>query len=219
MEVKLSPSILGANFLKLEDTILKLKEQGIKELHIDIMDGHFVPNIAFGIDQIKMIKQIACDIELDVHLMVTNPEIFIDALVEAGANTITIHQESSPHIYNLMYIIKSFGIKVGVALNPATPINTLKHISHMVNKILIMTVEPGFGGQSFIEPMMEKIHEVSNFIKRENIECELQVDGGINLDNIGKVVENGATNIVVGSAIFREENIDSTIKKFREAIL
>lgn len=113
MEVKLSPSILGANFLKLEDTIVKLKEQGIKELHIDIMDGHFVPNIAFGIDQIKMIKQIACDIELDVHLMVTNPEIFIDALVEAGANTITIHQESSPHIYNLMYIIKSFGIKVG----------------------------------------------------------------------------------------------------------
>ncbi|NSB17135.1 ribulose-phosphate 3-epimerase [Clostridium beijerinckii] len=219
MEVKLSPSILGANFLKLEDTILKLKEQGIKELHIDIMDGHFVPNIAFGIDQIKMIKQIACDIELDVHLMVTNPEIFIDALVEAGANTITIHQESSPHIYNLMYIIKSFGIKVGVALNPATPINTLKHISHMVNKILIMTVEPGFGGQSFIEPMMEKIHEVSNFIKSENIECELQVDGGINLENIGKVVENGATNIVVGSAIFREENIDSTIKKFREAIL
>lgn len=219
MEVKLSPSILGANFLKLEDTILKLKEQGIKELHIDIMDGHFVPNIAFGIDQIKMIKQIACDIELDVHLMVTNPEIFIDALVEAGANTITIHQESSPHIYNLMYIIKSFGIKVGVALNPATPINTLKHISHMVNKILIMTVEPGFGGQSFIEPMMEKIHEVSNFIKSENIECELQVDGGINLDNIGKVVENGATNIVVGSAIFREENIDSAIKKFREAIL
>ncbi|CUU45797.1 ribulose-phosphate 3-epimerase [Clostridium beijerinckii] len=219
MEVKLSPSILGANFLKLEDTIVKLKEQGIKELHIDIMDGHFVPNIAFGIDQIKMIKQIACDIELDVHLMVTNPEIFIDALVEAGANTITIHQESSPHIYNLMYIIKSFGIKVGVALNPATPINTLKHISHMVNKILIMTVEPGFGGQNFIEPMMEKIHEVSNFIKSENIECELQVDGGINLENIGKVVENGATNIVVGSAIFREENIDSTIKKFREAIL
>ncbi|OCB00882.1 ribulose-phosphate 3-epimerase [Clostridium beijerinckii] len=219
MEVKLSPSILGANFLKLEETIVKLKEQGIKELHIDIMDGHFVPNIAFGIDQIKMIKQIACDIELDVHLMVTNPEIFIDALVEAGANTITIHQESSPHIYNLMYIIKSFGIKVGVALNPATPINTLKHISHMVNKILIMTVEPGFGGQSFIEPMMEKIHEVSNFIKSENIECELQVDGGINLENIGKVVENGATNIVVGSAIFREENIDLTIKKFREAIL
>jgi len=219
MEVKLSPSILGANFLKLEETIVKLKKQGIKELHIDIMDGHFVPNIAFGIDQIKMIKQIACDIELDVHLMVTNPEIFIDALVEAGANTITIHQESSPHIYNLMYIIKSFGIKVGVALNPATPINTLKHISHMVNKILIMTVEPGFGGRSFIEPMMEKIHEVSNFIKSENIECELQVDGGINLENIGKVVENGATNIVVGSAIFREEDIDSTIKKFREAIL
>ncbi|AQS03165.1 ribulose-phosphate 3-epimerase [Clostridium beijerinckii] len=219
MEVKLSPSILGANFLKLEDTILKLKKQGIKELHIDIMDGHFVPNIAFGIDQIKMIKQIACDIELDVHLMVTNPEIFIDALVEAGANTITIHQESSPHIYNLMYIIKSFGIKVGVALNPATPINTLKHISHMVNKILIMTVEPGFGGQSFIEPMMEKIHEVSNFIKSESIECELQVDGGINLENIVKVVENGATNIVVGSAIFREEDIDSTIKRFREAIL
>ncbi|ABR32735.1 MULTISPECIES: ribulose-phosphate 3-epimerase [Clostridium] len=219
MEVKLSPSILGANFLKLEETIVKLKKQGIKELHIDIMDGHFVPNIAFGIDQIKMIKQIACDIELDVHLMVTNPEIFIDALVEAGANTITIHQESSPHIYNLMYIIKSFGIKVGVALNPATPINTLKHISHMVNKILIMTVEPGFGGQSFIEPMMEKINEVSNFIKSENIECELQVDGGINLENIGKVVENGATNIVVGSAIFREEDIDSTIKRFREAIL
>lgn len=219
MEVKLSPSILGANFLKLEETIVKLKKQGIKELHIDIMDGHFVPNIAFGIDQIKMIKQIACDIELDVHLMVTNPEIFIDALVEAGANTITIHQESSPHIYNLMYIIKSFGIKVGVALNPATPINTLKHISHMVNKILIMTVEPGFGGQSFIEPMMEKIHEVSNFIKSENIECELQVDGGINLENIGKVVENGATNIVVGSAIFRKEDIDSTIKRFREAIL
>ncbi|WP_238899673.1 ribulose-phosphate 3-epimerase [Clostridium sp. YIM B02500] len=219
MEVKLSPSILGANFLKLEETIVKLKKQGIKELHIDIMDGHFVPNIAFGIDQIKMIKQIACDIELDVHLMVTNPEIFIDALVEAGANTITIHQESSPHIYNLMYTIKSFGIKVGVALNPATPINTLKHISHMVNKILIMTVEPGFGGQSFIEPMMEKINEVSNFIKSENIECELQVDGGINLENIGKVVENGATNIVVGSAIFREEDIDSTIKRFREAIL
>ncbi|WP_315067786.1 ribulose-phosphate 3-epimerase [uncultured Clostridium sp.] len=219
MEVKLSPSILGANFLRLEDTILKLKENDIKYLHIDIMDGHFVPNIAFGIDQIKMIKQIANDMELDVHLMVTNPEIFIDALVEAGADTITIHQEASAHIYNLIYIIKSFGIKVGIALNPATPINTLKHISHMVNKILIMTVEPGFGGQSFIEPMMEKISEVRSFIKSENLECELQVDGGVNLENINKIIKNGATDIVIGSAIFKEEDISSTIKKFKQAIL
>lgn len=219
MEAKLSPSILGANFLKLEKTISKLKENGIKYLHIDVMDGHFVPNIAFGIDQIKLIKKIAGDMELDVHLMVTNPEIFIDSLVEAGANTITIHQEASAHVYNLIYTIKSFGIKVGLALNPATSIDTLKHVSNMVNKILIMTVEPGFGGQSFIDSMMDKITEVSNFIKDRNLDCELQVDGGINLDNIKEVIEKGATDIVVGSAIFKEKDISSTIKKFNEAIL
>lgn len=218
MEVKLSLSILEANFLKLEDTIIKLKKNGIKYLHIDVMDGHFVPNIAFGIDQIKMIKKIANGMELDVHLMVTNPEIFIDSLVEAGTNTITIHQEASVHIYNLIYIIKSFGIKVGVALNPATPVDTLKHISHMVNKILIMTVEPGFGGQSFISSMMKKINEVSSYIKNEKLDCELQVDGGINLDNISEVIKNGATDIVIGSAIFKEKNISSIIKKFNQSI-
>lgn len=218
MDIKISPSILGANFCNLEKDIKTLEGGGIKAIHIDVMDGNFVPNIAFGPDQIKMLRKISNTLEFDVHLMVANPEIFIDSLVEAGADTITVHVETCTHLYKTIHTIKSFGIKAGIALNPATPIETVKHVREMVNKVLIMTVEPGFGGQAFIPGMKEKIRELNELKLSNGLDFEIQVDGGINLENICNVIELGCTDIVVGSAMFESDNICETLSQFNSKI-
>lgn len=213
MDIRISPSILGANYCNLEKDIKELEASGIKSIHIDVMDGNFVPNIAFGIDMIKAIRGITT-MELDVHLMVDNPERFIDSLVEAGADSITVHAEACPHLYKTIYTIKSFGIKAGIAVNPATPIEAIKHVTEMINMVLVMTVEPGFGGQKFIPFMLDKINEIKSNKDMNNLEYDIQVDGGINIDNICEVIDVGANDIVIGSSIFNENGIKENVRSF-----
>lgn len=213
MSIRISPSILGANLCNLEKDIKQLQNSGIKTIHIDIMDGNFVPNIAFGIDIVKALRSIT-NMELDVHMMVANPDLFIESLVDAGADSITVHAETCPHLYKTIYTIKSFGIKAGIAINPATPIEVVKHISQMVNMVLVMTVEPGFGGQKFIPFMADKINEVKKYKKINNLEYDIQVDGGINFENINEVIKAGANDIVIGSSIFNDNGIEENVKSF-----
>ena len=218
MGIKISPSILGANFCNLEKDIHSLERHGIKSLHIDVMDGNFVPNIAFGPDQIKMLRGISKDLEFDVHMMVKNPDMFIEALVEAGADNITVHAETCPHLYKTIYTIKSFGIKAGVSLNPATSIEAIKHVKEMLNKVLVMTVEPGFGGQTFIPFMGHKIKELHELKMAKGLDFDIQVDGGININNISKVMELGANDIVIGSAMFEGGDISKTLAEFNKVV-
>lgn len=213
MSIIISPSILGANLCNLEKDIKQLEKSGIKTIHIDIMDGNFVPNIAFGIDIVKALRSIT-NMELDIHMMVANPDLFIDSLVDAGADSITVHAETCPHLYKTIYTIKSFGIKAGIAINPATPIEAIKHVSQMVNMVLIMTVEPGFGGQKFIPFMIDKIKKVKEYKETNNLEYDIQVDGGINFENINEVIKAGANDIVIGSSIFNDNSIEENIKSF-----
>ncbi|UZW13632.1 ribulose-phosphate 3-epimerase [Clostridium pasteurianum] len=213
MTLLINPSLLSADFCNLERDIRILEESNIKSIHIDVMDGSFVSNIAFGICQIKAINRIT-DMKLDVHLMINNAERYIKTFVEAGADCITVHEEACTHLYKIIQYIKSFGIKAGIALNPSTNINNLRYVFNLVNKVLIMTVEPGFGGQKFISCMKEKIVDTRIIKNKNQYDFEIQVDGGINFENIMGVVNCGATNIVIGSGIFNGGNIKENINKF-----
>ncbi|MCD2346917.1 ribulose-phosphate 3-epimerase [Clostridium guangxiense] len=211
--VIINPSLLSADFCNLKRDIEILEKNSITSIHIDVMDGNFVSNIAFGIDQIKAISSIT-NMEVDVHMMVNNPEKYIGKLVEAGADCITLHEEACTHLYKTIYFIKSFGIKVGVALNPATNIYSLKYVFALLNRVLVMTVEPGFGGQKFIDSMKDKIAELRHIKEANQYNFEIQVDGGINYENIKDVVNFGANNVVIGSSIFKNGNIENNVKKF-----
>lgn len=217
MSLVINPSILSANICNLEQDIQILEKKSVKSIHIDIMDGNFVPNIAFGIDQINAIGKIT-DMELDVHLMVRNPEKYIERLIEGGANCITVHEEACDHLYKTICLIKSFGIKAGVALNPSTNIDNLKYVYELINKVLIMTVEPGFGGQKFIPYMKQKINDARKIKQASLYDFVIQVDGGINLENVKDVVNLGATDIVIGSSIFENGNIEGNIDKFNKIL-
>lgn len=213
MSIKICPSLLSANICNLEKDLKILEEKDIEVLHIDIMDGNFVPNIAFGIYQVEGIRKLN-KMEFDSHLMVENADLFVEPLVRAGTNGITVHLESSKHLYRTLKNIKSFGIKAGVALNPSTPISSLEHVLPMLDRVLIMSVEPGFGGQKFIPFSLDKIRALDKIKKEKGYDFAIQVDGGINADNIKDVVNAGIDEIVIGSSLFKgciEENID----KFR----
>ena len=213
MSIKICPSLLSANICNLEKDLKILEEKDIEVLHIDIMDGNFVPNIAFGIYQVGDLRKLN-KMEFDSHLMVENADLFVESLVEAGTNGITVHLESSKHLYRTLKNIKSFGIKAGVALNPSTPVSSLKHVLPMLDRVLIMSVEPGFGGQEFISFSLDKIRVLDKIKKEKGYDFAIQVDGGINADNIKDVVDAGVDEIVIGSSLFKgciEENID----KFR----
>lgn len=210
MSIKICPSLLSANVCNLEKDINTLDSKNIEILHIDIMDGNFVPNITFGIYQVEALRKIT-NAEFDAHLMVEDPDKFVEALVEGGVNGITVHVETCKHLYKTIRYIKSFGIKAGVALNPSTPIHCLEHVLPMLNRVLIMSVEPGFGGQEFIPFSIDKINILNNIKKEKNYDFDIQVDGGINDHNIKAVVDAGVNEIVMGSSIFNgniESNID-----------
>lgn len=214
--IRLAPSILTADFANLSSEVNSVQTEGIDLLHLDVMDGHFVPNMTFGPPIIKAIRQIT-SCELDVHLMISEPDKWIDAFAEAGANYLSVHAEVTPHLHRTIQAIHSKGVKAGVALNPATPLEAIRYVLPDVDFILIMTVNPGFGGQSFIPQMLEKIKTLKALIKETGREIPIEVDGGINLETISKVREAGASWFVVGSAIFNQNDRSEAIRRLQKA--
>lgn len=213
--VKIAPSILSADFSKLGEEVIKLHDAGADFIHIDVMDGEFVPNISFGMPVIKAIRN-KTDKVFDVHLMINNPQRYIDDFVDAGADIITLHYEAEKHLDRAIQYIKSKGVKAAVALNPATPTVVLKNIIGSLDMVLIMSVNPGFGGQSFIPYSLDKIREVKQMaVEANNKDILIQVDGGIDSNNVKDVVEAGANVIVAGSAVFKGGNIEENIKALR----
>jgi len=207
-QIKIAPSILSANFAELGDEIKRVEEAGADMLHIDVMDGHFVPNITIGVPVVASIKKIT-NLPLDVHLMIENPERYIEAFKKAGADIITFHIEATKHAHRLVQEIKALGVKVGISINPATPISLIENIKDEVDMILVMSVNPGFGGQKFIEEVLTKISALSGS------KAEIQVDGGIGTDNIAKVVSAGADIIVAGASIFGAKSSANAVKELR----
>lgn len=199
--VIIGPSVLSADFLNLGRQLKELEEGGADYVHFDVMDGVFVPNISIGLPVLQATSA-GTSLPVDVHLMIVEPDKWVDSFADAGADAITFHAEATPHVHRVVQAIKGRGIEAGVVINPATPLTVLEEILPDLDQVLLMTVNPGFGGQSFIENSLQKISRMRGMIDRVNPECRLQVDGGVNVDNIRRVVAAGATSIVAGSATF-----------------
>jgi len=211
----IAPSILSADFTRLGEELKAIEKAGADWIHIDVMDGHFVPNITYGPIMVEACKR-ASNLLLDVHLMIEKPDLIIPAFAKAGADYISIHAEACTHLHRSLQLIKSLGIKSGVALNPATPLSSIEYVMDQLDFILIMSVNPGFGGQKFIESSIYKIRLLSNLLKEKNLKTLIQVDGGINKDTIKAVSKAGASSFVAGSAIFHTDNYQKTISLLRE---
>ncbi|MDA9314515.1 ribulose-phosphate 3-epimerase [Alphaproteobacteria bacterium] len=204
--IRIAPSILAADFSKLGEEVTAVAEMGADLIHLDIMDGHFVPNISFGPDIIASIRKYT-DLPFDVHLMIEPIDSYIEAFVAAGSDILTVHAEAGPHIHSTLQKIRALGIKAGVALNPGTPIEALDNLWDLVDLVLVMTVNPGFGGQSFIESQLLKVSALRKKINQLGHSVSLSVDGGINSETANKSVQAGANILVAGSSVFQLKGV------------
>jgi ribulose-phosphate 3-epimerase len=217
--IKLAPSILSADFARLGEQIEEAERAGADYVHVDVMDGHFVPNITIGPAVVASIRRVT-SLPLDVHLMIEHPERYISDFANAGADIITVHVEATPHLQATIRSIKELGARAGVSLNPPTPVVAVEEFLRHVDLVLVMSVNPGFGGQSFIPETLPKIAAVRRLLDDRGLAAELEVDGGINADNAPEVVKAGATVLVAGNSIFRaKEGISGAIRRLREATL
>ena len=198
----ISPSILSADFARLGEEVRAIDEAGADWIHVDVMDGHFVPNITIGPGVVKALRPHSSK-PFDVHLMISPVDPFLDAFAEAGADIITVHPEAGPHLHRTVQRIKALGKKAGVSLNPATPAKALDYVIEEIDLVLVMSVNPGFGGQKFIDSQLRKIEAIANRIAKEGLKAELEVDGGIDAANAPRAIDAGATVLVAGTAAFR----------------
>jgi len=214
--IKIAPSILSADFSRLGEQVRLVEEAGAEILHIDVMDGHFVPNLTIGSLVVKALRPHS-KLRFDVHLMIENPERFIEDFAKAGADHITVHLEATPHIHRAIQQIKSLGLTAGVSLNPATPLDGIKYILDELDMVLIMSVNPGFGGQAFIPAVLPKIEVLHRHLDQMQSSCEIEVDGGINKDTAAAVVKAGANILVAGAAVFGDPDPAQAIQAIRAA--
>ncbi len=220
--IELAPSILSADFARLAEQVQAAMEGGGTVVHLDVMDGHFVPNLTVGPPLVASLRK-ATDLPLDVHLMIENPEQYIPVFADAGASWISVHQEATPHLHRVLELIRQHGCSVGVVLNPATPVETLTDVLGMVDSVLVMSVNPGFGGQKFIPHTLEKIRKLATLRAARAWRYRIEVDGGIHLDTVGEVVRAGAEILVAGAAVFAKgnprDNAQKLLKTAMEATL
>jgi ribulose-phosphate 3-epimerase len=214
--IKIAPSILAANFAKLAEEVIEVEQAGAQLIHIDVMDGHFVPNITMGPIVVEALRPVT-KLPLDVHLMIENPDNYIESFAKAGADYITVHVEACPHLHRTIQLIRSFGVKPGVVLNPHTPIESIQHVLEDIDMVLFMTVNPGFGGQKFIHSVIPKIKQLADLIKEKDLSIEIEIDGGINAETIVPCAEAGATIFVAGSAIYSQTDRSKALQDIQQA--
>ena len=214
MNIRLAPSILAANFAALGQEIAAAERGGADVIHVDVMDGHFVPNITIGPPVVRSLKRVA-RVPLDIHLMISEPDRYIEAFVEAGAGLISVHVEATPHVHRSLAHIRSFGLKAGVALNPSTPVVILEEIACDVDYVLVMSVNPGFGGQTFIPRSESKVRAVRALLDRAGSQAAIGIDGGIDRETVGRVVAAGAEILVAGSAIFHTPDPEAAARELK----
>lgn len=212
--IKIAPSILSADFAKLGQEIKDVENGGADYIHVDVMDGHFVPNITIGPLIVEAIRPVTT-LPLDVHLMIENPDLYIPEFSRAGADIITVHVEACRHLHRTVHLIKDTGVKAGVVLNPATPVNVIEHILEDIDMVLFMTVNPGFGGQKFIETVLPKIETTAKMIENKRLNVEIEVDGGVNPQTAKQCINAGANVLVAGSAVFNKQDRKQAIAEIR----
>jgi ribulose-phosphate 3-epimerase len=214
--VEILPSILSADFARLGDEIAKVERAGISMLHLDVMDGHFVPNLTIGPPVVKSVRKIT-RLTLDVHLMITDPDKYAPIFIEAGADQVSVHQEVCPHLDRTLRMIQAEGARAGVVLNPSTPVTTLADVLEVADYVLLMSVNPGFGGQRFIPNTLRKVRTLDAWRRERGLQLPIEIDGGINMENLGDVVRAGVDWVVAGSMVFHSEDAEATVRQMQQA--